>query len=129
MVKAGFWLNRGTIARSRMLSTASSHRKSYVKAWAAKAAHVLWRTFRPHVMRVRSSVCTRPHCTDLHESRMRVLHAGKYYEPYRGGIETALKTLCGVGSGEIINDVLVANVTARTVVERVGNIDVVRAGT
>jgi rhamnosyl/mannosyltransferase len=59
---------------------------------------------------------------------MRVLHLGKYYDPYMGGIETHLSMLCTglLESHEV--EVLVCNTDRRTVHETVGGVKVTRAG-
>jgi rhamnosyl/mannosyltransferase len=59
---------------------------------------------------------------------MRVLHLGKYYDPYMGGIETHLSMLCMglLESHEV--EVLVCNTDRRTVHETVGGVRVTRAG-
>lgn len=62
---------------------------------------------------------------------MRVLHVGKYYPPYRGGIETHLEILCQQMrlEREVELEVVVASGTRRDVVERVDGVDVTRVGT
>jgi rhamnosyl/mannosyltransferase len=59
---------------------------------------------------------------------MRILHLGKYYDPYKGGIETHLSMLCRglLESHEV--EVLVCNTGRRTVHETVGGVRVTRAG-
>ncbi|HEV2147380.1 MAG TPA: glycosyltransferase [Longimicrobiaceae bacterium] len=60
---------------------------------------------------------------------MRVLHVGKYYPPYRGGIETHLEVLCRELRREVELEVVVASPDRRDRVERVDGIDVTRIGT
>jgi rhamnosyl/mannosyltransferase len=62
-------------------------------------------------------------------SRLRVLQLGKYYHPYPGGIETHLRVLAEALSANNDVEVLVHNNAKSTVRERVGQVDVTRAGT
>jgi glycosyltransferase involved in cell wall biosynthesis len=57
-----------------------------------------------------------------------VLHVGKFYFPYLGGMETALKAVCEADAGATRTEALVANVDRHTVVDHVGTIRVTRAG-
>jgi len=59
---------------------------------------------------------------------MRILQVGKFYHPYKGGIETVLRNLCeGLhGRGHEVR-CLVANTAARTVTERIDGVEIVRA--
>jgi lipopolysaccharide/colanic/teichoic acid biosynthesis glycosyltransferase/glycosyltransferase involved in cell wall biosynthesis len=59
---------------------------------------------------------------------VKVLHIGKYYPPARGGMETALASICEKTSGHVVNRVLVASSTTKTVEERHGSVDVLRVG-
>lgn len=61
--------------------------------------------------------------------RIRVLQVGKYYAPYRGGIETHLEVLCQMLRHEVELEVLVANGDRRDVVECVDGVEVTRVGT
>jgi rhamnosyl/mannosyltransferase len=62
-------------------------------------------------------------------ARLKVVHVGKFYPPYPGGMESHLATLCG----ELVNDVdlrvIVANDGPRTVSETVDGVPVLRIGT
>jgi glycosyltransferase involved in cell wall biosynthesis len=58
-----------------------------------------------------------------------VLHVGKYYEPYRGGIETLLKSVCDRPGDGITAEALVANHGPGTVVDLVDGVRVTRAAT
>jgi len=60
---------------------------------------------------------------------MRVLHVGKYYPPYRGGIETVVEQLCRglVGRGVEIT-ALVSNDGPRSVDETIDGVRVLRLG-
>lgn len=62
-------------------------------------------------------------------SRLKVLHVGKFYPPYPGGMESHLATLCG----ELVNDVdlrvIVAHDGRETVSETVDGVPVLRIGT
>ncbi|MCK6553701.1 glycosyltransferase [Candidatus Binatia bacterium] len=59
---------------------------------------------------------------------MRVLQVGKFYHPYKGGIETVLRNLCeGLRSRGHTVTCVVANTAPRTVRECIGGVNVVRA--
>lgn len=62
---------------------------------------------------------------------LRVLHVGKYYPPYRGGMETHLEALCRrlAETGEVHVRAIVANDGPRTVRETIDGVEVVRVGT
>ena len=68
-------------------------------------------------------------------SRLKVVHAAKFYPPARGGMETVVGDLCDGTAGEWDVRVVAANQGndgnggRRTVRERRGGVDVVRAGT
>ncbi len=49
---------------------------------------------------------------------MNILQVGKFYDPYRGGIETVLRDLCDELQSRVDLQVLVANTSARTVHEQ-----------
>lgn len=49
--------------------------------------------------------------------RLRVLHVGKFYPPYRGGMESHLQTLCDELSRLVDLTVLVSNTTRETVID------------
>jgi glycosyltransferase involved in cell wall biosynthesis len=59
-------------------------------------------------------------------SRLRVVHVGKYYPPYRGGMESHLATLCRALAAHADVTALVSAAGPRTVRERDGDVDVVR---
>ncbi len=59
---------------------------------------------------------------------MKVLQVGKFYHPYRGGMETYLRELCLGLKGKVDLQVLVSHTARRTVRESVEGIPVVRAG-
>ena len=66
----------------------------------------------------------------MSESRkLRVLHVGKYYPPYMGGIETHLQVLCNELRGAIDVRVLVSNAGRETIEEVIDGIPVTRVGT
>jgi rhamnosyl/mannosyltransferase len=60
------------------------------------------------------------------ESRLRVLQVGKFYAPYRGGMETHLKHLCDELRHVVDVEVLVANPARETVHEVVDGVPVTR---
>jgi glycosyltransferase involved in cell wall biosynthesis len=60
---------------------------------------------------------------------MRVLHLGKYYYPYMGGIETHLYELCTRLARSHDVETVVCNTERRTVREPVDGVDVTRVGT
>ena len=60
--------------------------------------------------------------------RASVLQIGKFYPPYRGGMETHLQALCREIRDAVDLSVLVANDSPRTVRERVDGVDVTRLG-
>ena len=59
---------------------------------------------------------------------MNVLHIGKFYPPAKGGMETILASICEKTTGHVVNRVLVAGTTTKTIEERDGLVDVVRVG-
>lgn len=65
-------------------------------------------------------------CAPATPVRPRVLHVGKYYPPYRGGMESHLQTLCGELSKSIAIGVLVANETRRLTVAEIEGVPVRR---
>jgi rhamnosyl/mannosyltransferase len=60
--------------------------------------------------------------------RLKVVHAAKFYPPVRGGMETVVGDLCDGTSADWDVRVVAANDTRKTVRERCGDVDVVRAG-
>jgi glycosyltransferase involved in cell wall biosynthesis len=60
---------------------------------------------------------------------MRVLHIGKFYPPYRGGMESHLGTLCGALAREIEVRAIVSNDGRSTVAETIDGVEVLRLGT
>ncbi|MEA1927000.1 MAG: glycosyltransferase [Candidatus Auribacterota bacterium] len=59
---------------------------------------------------------------------MRVLQVGKFYYPYRGGMETYLRDLCLWLKDRVDLKVLVSNTSRRTVQDTVEGVNVIRAG-
>ncbi len=57
-----------------------------------------------------------------------VLQVGKFYSPYRGGMETYLVDLCRELKERVDLKVLVANTSRRTIREEVDGVEVIRAG-
>jgi rhamnosyl/mannosyltransferase len=57
---------------------------------------------------------------------VKVLQLGKYYHPYRGGMETHLQQLCERLAPRVDLDVVVSHTEPRTVVEHVGPVKVTR---
>ena len=62
------------------------------------------------------------------EARIRVLHVGKYYPPYRGGMESHLEVLSTELNRLVDLEVIVANTTWHTSSEVVDGIKVTRVG-
>lgn len=60
--------------------------------------------------------------------RLRVLHVGKFYPPYMGGMETHLQTLCGELQKFIDIKVIVANDNRHDMESQVDGIKVTRVG-
>ena len=61
--------------------------------------------------------------------RLRVLHVGKFYAPYKGGMETHLRTLCERLVSHVDVDVVVANTARSRAREVVDGVPVTRLGT
>lgn len=61
--------------------------------------------------------------------KLRVLHVGKFYPPYMGGIETHLQNLCNELKDLVDLKVLVSNSSAQTIEETVEGVSVTRVGT
>lgn len=61
--------------------------------------------------------------------RLRVLHVGKYYPPYHGGMETHLRALCTAICDRVDLEVVVANDARRTVREELDGVRITRLGT
>ncbi|HEY1851730.1 MAG TPA: glycosyltransferase [Candidatus Binataceae bacterium] len=61
-----------------------------------------------------------------HGSSMRVLHLGKFYPPFRGGIESHLQALCRELTKSITVNVIVANETARLLASEIDQVKVRR---
>ena len=59
-------------------------------------------------------------------ARLRVLQVGKFFPPYRGGVETYVKSLCDELRHQVEIEVLVANTGPRTVREVVDGVPVTR---
>lgn len=60
------------------------------------------------------------------DGAMRVLQVGKYYPPYRGGMETHLVSLCSQLKERVALEVLVSHTAPRTVREVVDGVSVTR---
>ena len=61
--------------------------------------------------------------------RLRVLHVGKFYAPYKGGMETHLRTLCERMVDRIDVEVVVANTVRSRVREVIDGVPITRLGT
>ena len=61
------------------------------------------------------------------DSRLRVLHVGKFYPPVSGGMERVLQLVCDGEKSEVETSVLVAGTERRTVRETIGDVRVTRA--
>lgn len=59
---------------------------------------------------------------------MKVLHIGKFYPPYRGGMEAHLETLCQQMRGRVDAEVLASNTTAKTESDLLDGVRVTRVG-
>jgi len=59
---------------------------------------------------------------------MKIIHAAKFYPPASGGMETVVADLCDGTAGEWDVRVVAAHTARKTVTERMGAVDVVRAG-
>jgi glycosyltransferase involved in cell wall biosynthesis len=71
---------------------------------------------------------TRASAPYLRAARLRVLHVGKYYPPYRGGMESHLEVLSHELKGKVDLKVIVANSGFRTTTDLVDGVDVTRVG-
>jgi glycosyltransferase involved in cell wall biosynthesis len=60
-------------------------------------------------------------------SRLTVVHAAKFYPPSRGGMETVIADLCNGTSAAWNVRVIAANDERKTVCERMGDVEVIRA--
>lgn len=63
------------------------------------------------------------------KKRLRVLHVGKYYPPFMGGMETHLQALCEKMSGRVDVKVVVANAARQTSKEVSEGVEVTRLAT
>ncbi|HEY8188015.1 MAG TPA: glycosyltransferase [Pyrinomonadaceae bacterium] len=61
-------------------------------------------------------------------ARLRILHVGKYFPPYRGGMESHLRILSEELKERVDLRVIVANTSRRTTRELVDGVDVTRVG-
>ena len=62
-------------------------------------------------------------------SRLKIVHAAKFYPPVQGGMETVVGDLCDGTAADWDVRVVAANNARKTMRARVGRVDVVRAGT
>src|SRR4051794_3651564 len=60
--------------------------------------------------------------------RIRVLQVGKFYPPYRGGMENHLESLCQSLKNKIDIEVIVSNTAPRTAVEIKDGVQIQRLG-
>ena len=58
--------------------------------------------------------------------RMRIVHLGKYYTPYRGGMETVLRNLCEAHADRASVTALVARHRPGTVKEQIAGVSIIR---
>ena len=61
-------------------------------------------------------------------ARLRILHVGKYYLPYRGGIESHLQTLSEELNGRVDLNVIVSNIGRRTTKDLIDGVKITRVG-
>jgi len=61
------------------------------------------------------------------KSLIKILHIGKFYYPYKGGIETFLYNLCTYLRGKVELKVLVSNTHFNTVIEDIDGVRITRA--
>lgn len=71
---------------------------------------------------------TRRSATYPRAARLRVLHVGKYYPPYRGGMESHLEILSEELKGRVDLKVIVANTSRETTRDLIAGVDVTRVG-
>lgn len=64
-----------------------------------------------------------------HDPKLKVLHVGKFYPPYMGGIETHLQNLCNELKDLVDLKVIVSNAGPQTVTDDVEGVSVTRVGT
>jgi glycosyltransferase involved in cell wall biosynthesis len=83
---------------------------------------------RPNALDARASNVTHLPSRYPRAARIRVLHIGKYYPPYRGGMESHLESLSNELNRLVDLEVIVANTSWRTVNEIVDGIKVTRVG-
>src|ERR1035438_8230296 len=62
------------------------------------------------------------------DQRIRVLHIGKFYDPFVGGMESHIQALAEASAPAVENTVIVSNQGHRTLQEIVRGIRVIRAG-
>src|SRR3989338_6193965 len=72
-----------------------------------------------HFMQTSSQETSKPH-------KLKILHLGKFYKPYRGGIETVLFNLCEELKKDYDLEVLVANQEKKTRLDLIEDIPVTR---
>src|SRR6266702_3421549 len=75
--------------------------------------------------RVRIALAPAPHSD---APNLSVLHIGKYYPPYRGGMESHLQCLSDELNGMVDLKVIVANVERRTMKAVIDGVNVTRVG-
>jgi rhamnosyl/mannosyltransferase len=83
---------------------------------------------RPDALDARAANVIHLHSRYPRAARIRVLHIGKYYPPYRGGMESHLESLSNELNRLVDLEVIVANTSWRTAKEIVDGIKVTRVG-
>jgi len=59
-------------------------------------------------------------------NKIKVLHVGKYYYPYRGGLESGLYTFINELKDKLEIQILVSNTKCKTVIEKDSNLTIIR---
>src|SRR5215210_3080524 len=102
------------------------------RAPAAVGAFQLARVCRPNDTHLRVARCGEPNArgrgarTQVRRQPLPLLQVGKFYPPYRGGMETHLHALCAAIRDHVDLRIIVANTSRETVEEEIDGIPVTR---